>query len=57
MEAYDFFMRYLNIAVGIFTFSIFLAIIGLDSLARYGAITSGILALTYVVLALWERYF
>ena len=49
-------MIYLNIAIGVFTLSIFLAIIGLDELARYGGLTSGVLALTFVILALWERF-
>ena len=49
-------MTYLNIAIGIFTLSIFLAIVGLDEFARYAGIASGVFALTYVVLALWARF-
>ena len=49
-------MIYLNIGIGIFTLSIFLAIIGLDEIARYAGITSGVFALVFVVLALTAKW-
>lgn len=48
-------MIFLNIAIGIFTVSIFLAIIGFADAARYCALASGVFALTFVVLAVWSR--
>jgi hypothetical protein len=50
-------MIYLNIAIGIFTFAIFLAIIGLDELARYFGLASAVFAFTFVVLSLSAKLF
>jgi len=49
-------MQFLNIAIVIFTLSIFLAIIGLAELASYAAIASGVLASIFVVTTLWGRF-